>query len=238
MRNARWMIEAVGVDGFRIDAGRHFPRWVLDYLDQAMFLAKKQPLLDGSPQHVFSFTETGYDSTSFIQPFIRKDINNANLGQVGGNRDALDFNLFCALHGQPDVATACKTIGTTSKTPASISTTTDMRNGSQGVSFAQSHDELGPFLQNVAYAYTLMTPGNAIVYTNASEFGNGPRLSRAAARTMPWAAFTAIRSRSSSSFATATAAATFASGGSTTRSTPTASRTSTSTSDRSRPSWD
>ena len=48
-----------------------------------------------------------------------------------------------------------------------------LENGSQGVAFAQSHDELGPYLQNVAYAYILMRPGNAIVYTNAKEFGNG-----------------------------------------------------------------
>ena len=97
MRNARWMIEEIGVDGFRLDAARHYPRWVLDYLDQAMFRAKQETLLDGSPQHTFTFSETGYDSPAFIQGFIRKDIDNANLGQVGGNRDALDFNLFAAL---------------------------------------------------------------------------------------------------------------------------------------------
>ena len=38
----------IGVDGFRIDAARHFPRWVLNYFDQATFLAKQTPLLDGS----------------------------------------------------------------------------------------------------------------------------------------------------------------------------------------------
>ena len=29
-----------------------------------------------------------------------------------------------------------------------------------------------PYLKNVAYAYTLMMPGNAIVYLNAKQFGN------------------------------------------------------------------
>jgi alpha-amylase len=172
MRNARWMIEDVGVDGFRIDAGRHFPRWVLDYLDSAMFLSKSEPLLDGSVQHPFTFIETGYDSTSFLQPFIRKDISNANLGQVGGNRDALDFNLFGALHGNLTSNGFANNWHNIKN--VSIDLNDDgLRNGSQGVSFAQSHDELGPFLQNVAYAYTLMLPGNAIVYTNAKEFGNG-----------------------------------------------------------------
>jgi glycosidase len=173
MRNARWMIQEVGVDGFRIDAGRHFPRWVLDYLDQAMFLAKQEPLLDGSRQHPFSFIETGGDGdAAFMQSFIRKDINNANLAQVGGNRDALDFKLFYALK---DNLTANGFQNNWHHIRGAGDDFIDdgLRNGSQGVAFAQSHDELGPFLQNVAYAYTLMLPGNAIVYTNAKEFGNG-----------------------------------------------------------------
>ncbi|HYO23324.1 MAG TPA: dockerin type I domain-containing protein [Lacipirellulaceae bacterium] len=172
MRNARWMLEEIGVDGFRIDAGRHFPRWVLDFLDQGMYLGKTQPLLDGSVQHPFTFIETGYDTPAFMQGFIRKDINNANPAQLGGNRDALDFNLFGALHGNLTENGAANNWHSIKN--ASIDLNDDgLRNGSQGVSFAQSHDELGPALQNVAYAYTLMMPGNAIVYTNAREFGNG-----------------------------------------------------------------
>ncbi len=97
MRNMRWMIQEVGVDGFRFDAGRHFPRWVYEFVDEAMFLAKKEPLLNGDVDHAFGFTETGYDSNGFLQSFIRKDINPNNLGTIGGNRDALDFNLFGAI---------------------------------------------------------------------------------------------------------------------------------------------
>lgn len=179
MRSARWMVQEIGVDGFRYDAGRHFPRWVLAYLDQAVFRAKTDTLLDGSPQHVFSFTETGYDANlGFLQSFIRKDINNFNLGQVGGNRDVLDFNLF----GDPNSDTGfhhnLSANGFQNNwhkiKSASIDLNDDgLMNGSQGVKFAQSHDELGPYLQNVAYAYMLMLPGNALVYTNAKEFGNG-----------------------------------------------------------------
>lgn len=172
VRNARWMIQEIGVDGFRIDAGRHFPRWVLDYIDQGIFLANQRPLLDGSRQHPFSFTETGYDSSAFIQGFIRKDINNANLAQLGGNRDALDFNLFGALKNNLTANGFANNWHAIRG--ASIDLNDDgLTNGSQGVAFAQSHDELGPYLQNVAYAYTLLRPGNAIVYTNAKEFGNG-----------------------------------------------------------------
>ena len=172
MRNARWMVQEIGVDGFRIDAARHFPRWVLNYLDQAMYLADKDTLLDGSPQHVYTFIETGYDSPSFIQDFIRKDIDNNNLGQVGGNRDALDFNLFGALKGNLTENGAANNWHNIKN--SSIDLNDDgLINGSQGVAFAQSHDETGPYLQNVAYAYTLMRPGNAIVYTNAKGFGDG-----------------------------------------------------------------
>jgi len=67
VRHARWMVQEIGVDGFRFDAVRHMPPWVLDFIDQGLFLAKQEPLLDGSPQHVFSFSETGFDSQAFIQ---------------------------------------------------------------------------------------------------------------------------------------------------------------------------
>src|SRR5205814_922715 len=45
-------------------------------------------------------------------------------------------------------------------------------NGSQGTAFVQSHDDFGPAIDNVAFAYMLMKPGDAIVYFNAKEFGN------------------------------------------------------------------
>ncbi|MCA9235581.1 MAG: hypothetical protein KDA44_08910 [Planctomycetales bacterium] len=172
MRNLRWFIQEYDVDGFRLDAARHFPRWVLDnYFDQAAFLAKTEPLLDGSPQHVFSFIETGGDSAGFIQDFIRKDIDNNNLGSIGGNRDVLDFNLFYALRN--NLSGNGQTNNWHTIKNASIDLNDDgQRNGSQGVSFVQSHDEQGAFLTNVAYAYTLMMPGNALVYTRAEEFGD------------------------------------------------------------------
>ncbi|MEM9754111.1 MAG: hypothetical protein AAF916_12120, partial [Planctomycetota bacterium] len=94
IRNARWMIQDVGVDGFRLDATRHFPRWVLNFLDEAMFMASRRTNLDGSPIHAFAFGEQGFGSPQFQQEFIRKDIHNNNLGQLGGNRDVLDFNFF------------------------------------------------------------------------------------------------------------------------------------------------
>lgn len=170
IRNIRWMIQEVGVDGFRFDAGRHFPRWVMNYLDQGAFLAKKEPLLDGSPDHVFSFTEVGFDSFAFQQDFIRKDIDNNNLGQLGGNRDSLDFNFFGAVKNN------LTSIGFNNDwrnvKNASLDVNDDgfANNGSQGVAFVQSHDDGPAFLNDVAHAYMLMRPGQAIVYLNADQF--------------------------------------------------------------------
>jgi glycosidase len=170
MRNVRWMIQEYDVDGFRLDAARHFPRWVLDSFDQAAYLAKRDPLLDGSPNHVYSFSETGFDSIDFIDDFIRKDINPNDLGQLGGNRDVLDFRLFNRLKDNlTGNGFANNWHGIRGE---SIDLADDgLMNGSQGVSFVQSHDEEGAFLENVAHAYTLMLPGNALVYLNAEEYG-------------------------------------------------------------------
>ncbi len=182
MRNLRWMVQELGIDGFRLDATRHFERWVLDYYDQAVFLAKPQPLLDGSVDHVFAFSETGYDSYSVLQEYIRKDISPSNLGQVGGNRDALDFNLFGAIKG--NLTANGLTNDWRNIKNASIDVHDDglANNGSQGVAFVKSHDEIGAYLDNVAHAYALLRPGNVNIYLNAKEFGPGrdfPRDGRA-----------------------------------------------------------
>ena len=40
------------------------------------------------------------------------------------------------------------------------------------MTFVQSHDVFKPFaLEHVAQAYTLMMPGNTVVYFNGKEFG-------------------------------------------------------------------
>ncbi len=178
MRHMRWMIQTVGVDGFRLDAARHMPRWMLDYVDQAVFRSKTQPLLDGSQDHPFIFSETGYDTPAFQQSFIRKDIDPDNLTVVGGNRDALDFNLFGAMRGNL-TSNGLQNDWRNVKF-ASIDGNDDgfHNNGSQGVAFARSHDELGAYLDNVAHAYVLMRPGQALVYMNAKEFGNGREFPR------------------------------------------------------------
>jgi len=180
MRNAQWMVQVIGVDGFRIDAAKHFGEDVLDRLDQAVFRANPRLQLDGSFKPVYSFSEFFDGDAGTVQGVIRRDLPNSQAispanTTVGGNRDALDFPLFFAMRDN--------LTGTTGNNNwhgirnASQDLQDDgLRNGSQGVSFVQNHDDIPggtPFLQNVAYAYTLMRPGQAIVYLNAKEFGEG-----------------------------------------------------------------
>ncbi len=176
MRNVRWLVQEVGIDGFRVDAAKHMDPFVLDFIDQALFQSIKTPLLDGSRQDTFMFSEV-IGGASQIQNYIRKDINPATPNTVGGNRDALDFPLFFAMTGN------LTSNGAGNNWHGIRFASQDMnddgiRNGSQGVSFVNSHDDFStsggtPFLEDVAYAYTLLRPGDAIVYHNAKEFGNG-----------------------------------------------------------------
>lgn len=174
MRHAQWMIQSVGVDGFRLDAVKHMPTWFLnDFYDAAVYAANPRKHLDGSERHVFSFGEHFEGNSSIIQPYVRKDINPLSPNTVGGNRDALDFPLFFAMQSNLSgngVANDWRNI-----VNASFDRNDDglANNGSQGVAFAQSHDKDGAYLNNVAHAYMLMRPGNAIVYFNAKEFGTG-----------------------------------------------------------------
>jgi hypothetical protein len=170
-RYAQWMVQAIGVDGFRFDAAKHMDDIALPAIDQAVFRASTRTLLDGSQRKVFSFQEVYDGNRAFQQTFIQKTINPDTPNVVGANRDVLDFPLFFALRdnlNQNGVQNNWNNV-----INAGMDTYDDGKhNGSQGVIFVQSHDDFGPDFGNVAYAYALMQPGNAIVYHNAKEFGN------------------------------------------------------------------
>ncbi|MBX3432053.1 MAG: hypothetical protein KF847_01770 [Pirellulales bacterium] len=179
MRNAQWMVQEIGVDGFRIDAAKHFPTWVLNYYDQAVFAANPRLNLDGSIQPVYAYSEILDGNKAALQPYIRQNLPNRHAiapsnTTVGGNRDALDFPLFYAMRDNltgNGLANNWHNIRHASQDMHDDG----LNNGSQGVAFVDSHDNLGggfPFLKNVAYAYTLMRPGQAIVYLNARQFGD------------------------------------------------------------------
>ncbi|MGH8526261.1 MAG: hypothetical protein ACREXY_19270, partial [Gammaproteobacteria bacterium] len=102
----------------------------------------------------------------------QKTINHGDPGRIGGNRDTLDFKLYFALKDSLEttgVAGAWRRIK-----DAALDVSDDgLHNGSAGVSFVQNHDVFKPFaLDQVAQAYTLMMPGNTVVYFNGREFGD------------------------------------------------------------------
>ena len=172
MRNAQWLIQVIGVDGLRIDAAKHVQGFVLDFIDRAVYRQNPRRLLDGSQKDVFTYSEVYDANPAVLLPHVRKDINHADPGRVGGNRDTLDFKLYFALKENLE---SSATLGAwqTIKSAALDVADDGLHNGSAGVTFIQSHDVFKPYaLENVAQAYTLMMPGNTVVYFNGREFGN------------------------------------------------------------------
>jgi alpha-amylase len=172
MRYTQWLVQTVGVDGFRLDAAKNMPPWVLNYYDRAVYRSSFRTLLNGSQEPIFGFGEVFDGDKSLIQQYIRKDINPSDPGRIGGNRDALDFPLYFAMQQNLSGNGFQNDWGQVVNASQDSQDDGLANNGSQGVSFVSSHDSFGPYLSNVAYAYTLMRPGNTIVYFNAHEFGN------------------------------------------------------------------
>lgn len=171
MRNAQWLVESIGVDGFRVDAAKNFPLFVQNYLDRAVYRSSFRTLLNGQQVNIFSFSEAYDSNPAFLQNFVRKDINPATPGVIGGNRDALDFPLFFAM--QSNLSGNGLQNDWRNVAHASFDLNDDGKmNGSQAVHFVSSHDNGPPTLDTVGYAYTLMLPGNTLVYYNGKEFGN------------------------------------------------------------------
>jgi hypothetical protein len=172
MRNAQWLIQVIGADGLRIDAAKHVQGFTLDYLDRAVYRANPRPLLDGSPQNVFTYSEVYDANPAVLLPYVKKTIDPNDIGRIGGNRDTLDFKLYFAMkenlehYGQANAWYNIK--------DAALDFADDgIHNGSAGVTFIQSHDVFKPYqLENVAEAYTLLMPGNTVVYFNGKEFGD------------------------------------------------------------------
>jgi alpha-amylase len=180
LRHALWMIQEIGVDGFRIDAAKHFPTNTLTLLDQTVFRASHRLNHDGTYKPIYSFSEVLDGNKATVQNYIRHNLANPVAIDPGdftvrSNRDALDFPLFFALRSN------LSSNGFANNWHGIRGASQDfqddgLQNGSQGVSFVDSHDHLPggfPVMKNVAYAYTLLRPGNANVYLNAKEFGEG-----------------------------------------------------------------
>jgi alpha-amylase len=172
MRSAQWLVQVIGVDGLRVDAAKHVQGFVLDFLDRAIYRQNPRRLLDGSENHVFAYSEVFDANPRILLPHVKKTINAGDPGRIGGNRDTLDFKLYFVLKDnleQTGVAGAWQRI----KDAALDLSDDQLHNGSAGVSFTHNHDVFKPFaLEHVAQAYTLLMPGNTVVYFNGKEFGD------------------------------------------------------------------
>jgi glycosidase len=170
MRYTQWMVQVMGADGFRIDAAKNMPSWVLNYYDRSVYRESSRFLLNGQQRDIFAFSEVYDSSTSLLNLYYRKDINHNDPGTVGGNRDVLDFPLFFAM--QNNLSSNGTQNDWNNIVNASYDMTDDgLHNGSRGVTFVSSQDNGPPAMAKVAYAYTLMMPGNTLVYYNGHEFG-------------------------------------------------------------------
>ncbi len=187
MRNTQWLVQSIGVDGFRIDAAKHIEGFTLDYFDRSVYRQSRRYLLDGEQKQVFSFSEAFDGNNDYLATFVKKTINPSDPGRIGGNRDVLNFPAYFALHDNltgngytndwRNVASRDTFDLQTRYDPhlvdanGNTGTWTTQHTGFQGVRFVQSHDSDAPYLSNVAHAYSLMMPGNSIVYYNAGQFG-------------------------------------------------------------------
>lgn len=181
MRYMRWMVQEIGVDGFRLDAAKHMEHYALQYMDAAVYRSNPRLMLDGSVDNVFMYCESvpgdgqdpGQDQWNFMQEYIRKNINPSLPNQIGGNRDTLDFALRGRLNDE------LSNNGVQNDWRDLVNSSMDvygdgLHNGSQGVTFVSNHDGGGADLNNVAHAYVLTQPGNAIVYYNAKQLSGFP----------------------------------------------------------------
>jgi alpha-amylase len=172
MRNAQWLIQVIGADGLRIDAAKHVQGFVLDFLDRAVYRQNPRKLLDGSQSDVFSYSEVYDANPAVLLPHVKKNIDHSNPGRIGGNRDTLDFKLYFALKDGLE-STGIQGAWQRIKDAALDMADDTLHNGSAGVTFIENHDVFKPYaLEHVAQAYTLMMPGNTIVYFNGREFGD------------------------------------------------------------------
>jgi len=173
MRWAQWMIQDVGVDGFRLDAHKHVPSWFWDgFFDSAVHMARTNP--QGQKVNPFSFGENVSGNFDMINNQIRKD--------SFANRDSLDIQGAARLRDLLNAGGFGSWANIQSNTDSGHLDAADdgFINGSLGLNHVFSHDNgsVGaghsapplPTAREQGYqmhAYMLMRPGRTIVYHNA-----------------------------------------------------------------------
>lgn len=173
LRNTRWLLEVVGVDGFRLDAAKHVPDWFFrDYFDRAVW-QRGRPDLAGNPTTPFSFGEVLDGQLGLLDDYVCKGgTGNCNTaGGVGGNRDVLDFPLFFEIRDELNGTGLGSWLNIVNSSVDAIFDG-NANDGDFGVTFVHSHDNTGAAADNVAHAYMLTRAGSPVVYFRADEWGD------------------------------------------------------------------
>ncbi|HEY1921284.1 MAG TPA: hypothetical protein VGG44_00850, partial [Tepidisphaeraceae bacterium] len=131
-------------------------------------------------EQIFGYSEVYYQNTQTTNQYINlSDNNNGASSTIEGNRDAMDFPLYQAMSNNLNAFNG--TYGASggnnwhNVVTSSLDYSDDgLLNGSEGVKFVNDQDGgvPAPGLVQVAYAYTLMLPGQAEVYFNGENFNN------------------------------------------------------------------
>jgi alpha-amylase len=179
MRYAQWMVQVMGVDGFRVDAAYNQPISDLEDLDVVDYNASDRTLLNGKTEQIYNFSEVFTGNASTISQYVSLNDTNPSSSTVQGNRDALDFPLYFAMTPNLSTANSAAVFGESGGNSwynvvgkdLSVQNT-GSEDGAEGVKFVSEQDLPAATLMQVAYAYTLMLPGEATVYFNAQQFNN------------------------------------------------------------------
>lgn len=171
MRWTQWMLEVVGVDGFRLDASKHAPTWFWDtYFDAATYQRWTRP--DGTKATPYTFGENIASNSFVLTNQFRRD--------GFADRDALDIQGSARLRDMVGAA-GLGTWDWVFDTEAHLDYADNrLHDGSAGVFHNFSHDNgtVGdggsqpplPTLRQQGFfttAYVLLRRGPAIVYHNA-----------------------------------------------------------------------
>ncbi len=177
MRWAQWMIQDVGVDGFRLDAHKHTPSWFWDtFFDASIHLARENPY--GQMVNPFTFGENVSGNFDMLNNQMRHD--------SFANRDSLDIQGAARLRDLLNAGGLSSWASIQSNTDSGHLDAADdgLINGSSGMNHVFSHDNGSaggghsappfPTARQQGYqmhAYMLMRPGRTIVYHNARGIG-------------------------------------------------------------------
>ncbi|HMD53293.1 MAG TPA: alpha-amylase family protein, partial [Phycisphaerae bacterium] len=176
----QYYIQVLGVDGFRLDAVKNM-EWptMLPYYEQAVYHASPRTYLNGEQEVVFGYSE--YENNPIPTDAPPSGIVNinpvsdfaANNGTISGELSALDYPLYWAMDDNLTGNGFSNNWENVVNVPVGYNDSggaVDLPYSLAAVKFVSNQDSNAgaPYLSNVADAYTLMLPGNAIIYFNGN----------------------------------------------------------------------